>query len=780
MTRRHPHGQNRTTNSPQAVYARAVVVLTSLLLLAAPVRSYSQEPARQNEVPASQSDEVSLEFSGSEPTVALVLSGGGALGFAHIGVIEVIEELGLPVDIVVGTSMGAVAGGLYALGYSAQDMGEIVGGIDWVGIFVDSPPRSRLSFQEKADSRTYVAEIEFQDDGRFMQSPGIVTGQRILNLLALLTVEYADEDDFDNLPRRFRAIAADISTGDEVVLSSGSLATAMRASMAVPGVFTPVERDGKMLVDGGIVNNLPTDVAKRLGADIVIAVDIEPVLRPGEELLGASDVVSQTLSLLLDRNKRDNYELADIIISPDLQDYTAASFGSSSGLIERGRSAAEGHREELEQLRTQIMKFREEQAPVERKGLREVVLSGVRIDGAAPQDAERIRNSLGLQVDRPIQLEELHAQVTKLTDETEYSSVRYDLRSQSETEAELVIMLEPRRRADYLVRLGFTYESHFTDIDEEQFVVALNAAAAGLTTPSSQMSLTQELGRSQHTILEYHQPVIAPFYIHALTRFDNRLTTLHETGDPNEQYRTREAAAELRAGLSLLSYANAYLAYSLSGVDSRPRYNEDVTIASFEGRVAGVTGAFEFDSLDRFPFPSRGAYYTLRISEYATYLGSELEYRRAGFNYRRFFPVAARSVVSLHLRGEGSFDTQPPIWDSPWLGGREDLFGYDRFARRAFHLVLAGLEYRFQVPGLPELARDRVFIGLQVNAAARSLGDGYEFLNGLRTANTANLDLLWGTGLGLGVRTPIGAVQADVAVRKGPELRFYVSVGNHF
>jgi len=772
MSTVHLQRRVRKDHSQRPAYTRAVALLVGLFMVVTPAHISAEEPSSQSEIP--------LEFSGSEPKVALVLSGGGALGFSHIGVIELIEELGLPIDIVVGTSMGAIAGGLYATGYSAQDMAEVVGGIDWVGIFVDSPPRSRFSFQEKADTRTYVARIEFQHDGGLVMSPGIISGQRILNLLALLTVEYADEDDFDNFPRRFRAVAADIGTGEEVVLGEGSLAAAMRASMAVPGVFEPTELNGRMLVDGGIVNNLPIDIAKRLGADIIIAVDIEPALRPGKQLLGVSDVMSQTLSLLIDRNKEDKYELADIVITPDLQDYTAASFGSSAELIERGRAAAELHREELEQLRTQIMPLREEQAPVERQRLREVVLSGLRIDGAVPQDAQRIRDSLDLQVGKPIQLEELHSQVTKLTDEAAYRSVRYELRRQDESQAQLVIMLEPRRQSDYLVRLGFAYESHFTDIDEEQFVVAINTAATGLTTPASQLSLTQELGRSQRTLLEFHQPIIGPYYLQALTRFDNLLTTLHETGDPNEQYRTRAVSTEMRVGLTLLSYANAYLAYSIAGVDSRPRYSRDVNEPSFEGRVAGFTGAFEFDSLDRFPFPNRGAYYTLRLSEYATYFGSQLEYRRAGINYRRFFPLTDRNVVSLHLRGEGSFDTRPPIWDSPWLGGREDLFGYDRFERRAFHIVLTGLEYRFRIPGLPEPARERVFIGLRVNAAARSLGDGQAFINDLGTADTSDLDLLWGAGLGLGLRTPIGAVQADAAIRDGPKFRFYISVGNHF
>ena len=768
----HPHGRTREDHSQPPAYTRAVVLLVGLIVFVTPVHLSAEEPSSRSEIP--------LEFSGFEPQVALVLSGGGALGFAHIGVIELIEELNLPIDIVVGTSMGAIAAGLYATGYSAQDMAAVVGGIDWVGMFVEAPPRGRLSFQEKADSRAYVARIEFQHDGGLMLSPGFVGGQRILNLLALLTVEYADEDDFDALPRRFRAVAADIGTGEEVVLGSGSLAAAMRASMAVPGVFEPIELDDRVLVDGGIVNNLPTDVAKSLGADIIIAVDIEPDLRPGKELRGVSDVMAQTLSLLIDRNKEDKYELADIIITPDLQDYNAASFGSSPELIERGRAAAELHREELEHLTTQIIALRGTQPPVERERLREVVLSGVRIVGALPQDAQRIRASLDLQVGRPIQLEELHSQVTELTDETGYRSVRYELKREDESEAELVIMLEPRRESDYLIRLGFAYESHFTDIDEEQFVVAINTAATGLTTPGSQLSLTQELGRSQRTRLEYQQPIIDPYYLHAVTRFDNLLTSLHETGDPNEQYRTRAVSAEMRAGLTLLGYANAYLAYSIAGVDSRPRYNNDVTVPSFKGRVAGVTGAFEFDSLDRFPFPNRGAYYTLRLSDYAAYFGSRLEYRRAGVNYRRFFPLTDRNVVSIHLRGESSFDTRPPIWDSPWLGGREDLFGYDRFERRAFHLVLTGLEYRLQVPSLPDPARERVYISLRVNAAARSLGDGRDFLNDLYTAETDNLDLLWGTGLGLGVRTPIGAVQADAALRDGPEFRFYVSVGNHF
>ncbi|MFH2113769.1 MAG: patatin-like phospholipase family protein, partial [Spirochaetota bacterium] len=207
------------------------------------------------------------------PTVALVLEGGGALGLAHIGVITAIEALGIPVDIVVGTSMGAIVGGLYAIGYDSAGLETMAAETDWLDLFSENLPARSDPYKSRESQSRYFASVQFDRYG-LRGSGGLLTGMKILTYMDCLVSGIPSPVDFDTLPRRFRAVATDISTGKAVVLRDGSIADAMRASMGIPGVFAPHRIDGLFLMDGGIVDNLPVDVARDLGADVVIAVDL--------------------------------------------------------------------------------------------------------------------------------------------------------------------------------------------------------------------------------------------------------------------------------------------------------------------------------------------------------------------------------------------------------------------------------------------------------------------------------------------------------------------------
>ena len=219
------------------------------------------------------------------PTIGLVLSGGGARGGAHLGVLRALEELNVPVDVIAGTSIGAIIGGLYASGMSVDEIEHVIETIDWDAAFLGDTPRELMSFRRKRDDDLFLVEQKpGLNDGQLTLPLGIVQGQVIDLILIEQTLPVAHIRDFDELPIPFRAVSTDITTGEAVVLGSGNLAEAIRASMSVPAVLAPIDIDGRLLVDGGIAMNLPIEVARQMGAEVIIAVDISAPLFRREQL----------------------------------------------------------------------------------------------------------------------------------------------------------------------------------------------------------------------------------------------------------------------------------------------------------------------------------------------------------------------------------------------------------------------------------------------------------------------------------------------------------------
>jgi NTE family protein len=275
------------------------------------------------------------------PRLGLALAGGGAKAAASIGVLKVLQQEGIPVFAIAGTSMGAGVGGFYAAGYRPEEIEQIFLANDWNDIFKDTPARAFLTQEQKEAGSRHLLEFTFQE-GRFMPPSGLSAGQKLTNLLATSTLAASFEADldFNRLRVPFRAIATDIETGERVVLSRGLLHEAIRASTAIPLVFQPVEMQGHLLVDGGLVNNLPVDVVRSMGVEVVIAVDASTKLETKEQLTSLIDIMSQSISLQVRRESERQAALADLVITPDTSDYSFADFPAMKEIIGRGEEAA--------------------------------------------------------------------------------------------------------------------------------------------------------------------------------------------------------------------------------------------------------------------------------------------------------------------------------------------------------------------------------------------------------------------------------------------------------
>jgi NTE family protein len=286
------------------------------------------------------------DTASDRPRVGLVLSGGGARGAAHIGVLKVLESMRVPIDAVAGTSMGAVVGGLYASGLTATEIEDVIASVNWQEAFSDRPPRADLTFRRKEEDRNFLVQLPLGLRAREFRLPrGLLQGQRVSEMLRRLTLPVGNIEEFDALPTRFRAIATDLETGERVALGQGDLALAMRASLSAPGFFTPVEYGGRLLVDGGLTGNLPVDIARAMGVDLLVVVDVGFPLLPRGRLDSAPVISNQMLAILIGKEserQRATLTPRDVLIAPPIGESSSFDFSRIPQLIVAGEAAARG------------------------------------------------------------------------------------------------------------------------------------------------------------------------------------------------------------------------------------------------------------------------------------------------------------------------------------------------------------------------------------------------------------------------------------------------------
>lgn len=442
------------------------------------------------------------------PTVGLVLSGGGAKGMAHVGVLRALEEMKVPVDLVVGTSAGSAVAALYASGMPVEEIERRFIELDWVASFRDDPGRAYKPVRRKQDDwRLPIAPGLGVSTKGFHLGGGLVTGQNLGFILNELTRNAALVDDFDELPIPFRAVATDLETGVEVVIGRGNLAEAIRASMSIPGVYAPVERGGRLLVDGGVANNLPVSVARDMGADVIIAVDITDPLMTIEQMREAFSVMGQ-LTTLMTRRNTDN-QLArltdsDIHIHPDLEGHTSADFYNGLVLFELGASAAREHAVELNRLavspeawqayRTALEGGMWQPGPVARIEF----YQGQRLASDFLRQRIRQREHEILDVDR------LEEDLKRIYGLGYYETVSWSMRP---SEAGPVLAIQAREKSwgpNYLA-FGLNYEDNFDG--DTRFNLASGLRMTELNRLGAEWQTALQLGTQPRLRTEWYQPL---------------------------------------------------------------------------------------------------------------------------------------------------------------------------------------------------------------------------------------------------------------------------------
>jgi NTE family protein len=416
--------------------------------------------------------------SAKKPKIGLVLSGGGAKGFAHVGVLKVIDSLGIKVDYVAGTSMGAIIGSLYASGYNGKQLDSIINTTDFSTIISDEIPRNSKSIKEKEDFEKYAITLPFKDFK--LQLPSSLSkGQNVYNLLSRLLSHVKDTDDFSKLPIPFLCIATDIENGEEVILDSGYLPQAVNASGALPSLFAPVEIDGKLLIDGGVTDNYPIDKLKRRGMDIIIGVDVQDDFKVREELLSALDVLAQINNFNTINAMKSKGPETDIYISPDIKGYSVVSFDEGKSIIELGAKSALRNEEELKALAT---------ADYKRPKLKNAVndslyITQISLKGNENYSRAYILGRFKIVVPSTISYDQISNGINNLQATNNFSKINYKLKSlENGTELELNVIENEVR--NYL-HLGIHYDELFksaalVNLTRKNLLFADDAASADI------------------------------------------------------------------------------------------------------------------------------------------------------------------------------------------------------------------------------------------------------------------------------------------------------------
>lgn len=334
--------------------------------------------------------------------VAVVLSGGGAKGVAHVRALKVIEEAGIPIDYVVGTSMGAIVGGLYSIGYTPDQMDSLVRAQDWKFLLSDASEHTEKSLVSRERTERYVLSVPYDKRPKEVLGSGVIKGRNLAVLFSKLTEGYHDSIDFNNLPIPFACVAYNLVDGSEVDFHSGVLAEAIRASMSIPGAFTPVRKGDMMLVDGGMANNYPVDVARRMGADYIIGVDVQDTLRSADKLTTLPNVVGQIVNLMVENKYDENVRESDVHIKVNVGGYSATSFTAAAidTLLLRGEKAARNQWEELLALKREKLGLPDDFVLPVREG-REISMSDSipLIASITPKEEPDNRLNLGVRFD---------------------------------------------------------------------------------------------------------------------------------------------------------------------------------------------------------------------------------------------------------------------------------------------------------------------------------------------------------------------------------------------
>lgn len=628
------------------------------------------------------------------PRIGLVLGGGGARGAAHVGVLQELERLRVPVDAIAGTSMGAIIGGLYASGMTTDELEQLVNSLDWARVLSDTPQRADLSFRRKQDDVQYPIELELGlRDGALVLPMGVVQGQNLGLLLRNLTTDVAHIENYDELPIPFRAVASNIETGDAYVMDSGDLAASIRASMSVPGLLAPVKLDGRLLVDGGIVANLPIDVVRTMDVDIIIAVDVEFPLYSPEELQSAPTVSEQMLTILTRKEtlrQIATLKSGDVLIRPDLGTFSSSDFAAASEAIVKGIAAVEPVSARLTELAIDEQDFALHMAGRKPVASTATTLAFVRIDHDDLIPTTLLASRLGVFAGDVIDDQALEAGAGRVYALDLYQQVGYQLVEENGATGVVYTAVAKSWGPDFL-NVGVSVEGDFDGLTE--FNVFGRVTRTGLNSRGAEWRTDFRLGSDLSLFSEYYYLYGADLNYFFAPYVDLQQRNQNVFVDTQATAQLRVASGEIGIDFGKeLGTVGEIRSGIYSGRGKSRLKLGDPTTSDSDFDTGGVFAQLQLDTLDDSRFPRSGQRSTLRWDMSRQSLGADESFETLEAEYLSTWS-RGRSTLQLGISYATTYGAHDLLQEYFALGGFLNLSGLERGRISGPHAAVGRLIY---------------------------------------------------------------------------------------
>ena len=748
-------------------------LLTFLLLL--PIRGASLKE------PALPPHGEMRPTSGGRPKVALVLAGGGAKGMAHIGVLQVLEEAGIPVDIVCGTSIGSLVGGMYALGFSPMSMDSLVRSVDWTTLLSDQIPSADMTLTDRQKSVTYCLSLPVnigKENQRIIGKSGLIQGYNLSNLFTRLTVGYHDSIDFSTLPRPFACVAVDAVTYQEIDFLSGYLSTAMRSSMSIPAVFSPVRLDTLLLVDGGLLNNYPADIARQMGADYIIGVDLRSSKTyTADELESTMNMIMQLIDVNCMNKYEANWADTDIPIAVDVEGYSSASFtaAATDSLIRRGREAALAQWDQLIALRQRLGLSEED--TLDRTGLDRSALNAVEEDyyvpvdtlifkDITPNDQRHLITRFHLQGKDSLRLSTIEKMMSTLRGPLFYNDASYTL-----SDSAVTLMTSGKKMSQ--LYLGIRYDN------EEKVALALGAERHFHTRIPLTTTLSVRLGERNLAKLDIKAQPAWASSLRLSYYFRYNEIDIYEKGkrDFNFEYRSHTVELEpVNITFNKLSFALFARWNRMDLTNTLSSYKIDEDLIADNLTTLSYHGQLLIDTRNKSLFPTRGG--RLQV-DYGLYTTNGYEYDDStpvsllAANWTFCIPLSSRLTLMPLIYGRTyTHDNLNALyanaiggpWAAHYMEGQMPFAGltHVELTKRRF----AGVQLTLQ----EQLGTNNYFI-LSASAAQTST----------HMSDFFHTHTLVGASLSYAYNSLVGPVGASIGYNnRADKLTFFVNLGYAF
>ncbi len=702
------------------------------------------------------------------PQIGLVLSGGGARGAAHVGVLKVLERERIPIDYIAGTSMGSIVGGLYASGLTASEIEATINMIDWDDALNDAPSRAdkQIIRKQTEDIFSMGARLGFRE-GQLLLPQGLIQGQKILPILQALTHHVAHVHNFDDLPIPFRAVATDITNGEMVVLKDGDLARTMRASMAVPSVFAPIEMGEHLLVDGGITNNLPIDIAKEMGAEIIIAVDISTPYRKKDEIQNILHITDQLTRLLTGSNSTERKKLLtedDVFITPPLGDISSGDFDRSSEAIPIGETETLNHLDELRELALSENDFFAHVAGRNRVSVAANDIKSITLNNNSNLDDRILERMLTVKAGDQFDMRQLSEDLYNIHTLGNFQSVAYRM---DHTAEGIDLYLDAATRAwgpNYLY-LGLDISS---DIEGDSvFNIQTGYSREEISDKGGIWTSYVTFGSEPNVNTHYYQPLtyeLGP-YVTASATIGRINQAIFDDDHKVAEYRLNQN--EISAGIGWEFSHRSAIAIGIDRIaGSANILIGDEGLPEPDYHDGGIYLNYRYDSLDERYFPTTGRFLELWAHASLDSFGADEEYQQYRMQTGRVFAFGdSRVAVSLTAgTTSGGTSTIGGVFE---VGGGPLLLGLENGQLLGQHMAVA------QLFVYKEYNPNPIISGY--------IGGLLEYGGAWQDRDDISADTSVGSAsVFVALDTPVGPLQFGVGATDGGKFSYYTRIGHLF